>query len=115
MSDQLVTYESNDGIALFTINRADKMNALSNGVVAQLRDHLLDFEASDDRVGIVTGAGDRAFSVGADLKDPPRDPDLWECMPGVGVDRARETMLGTRSSAQHALCSRFVAHGTLLP
>lgn len=85
MPDPLVTYESNDSIALFTINRPDKMNALSNGVVAELRDHFLDFEQSQDRVGIITGAGDRAFSVGADLKDPPRDPELWECMPGVGV------------------------------
>jgi enoyl-CoA hydratase len=89
VTEQLVTYESTDNIAIFTINRADKMNALSNGVVAALRDHLIAFEASDDRVGIITGAGDRAFSVGADLKDPPRDPELWECMPGVGVQTSK--------------------------
>src|SRR5690606_12792994 len=43
-------------------------------------------QASDDRVAILTGAGDKAFSVGADLHDQPKDPELWECMPGVGVD-----------------------------
>ena len=86
MSSDLVTYESNEGIAVITINRPDKMNALSNGVVASIRDAFIKLNESDDRCAIVTSAGDRAFSVGADLKDPPRDPELWECMPGVGVN-----------------------------
>ena len=86
MSDTLVTYESNNRIAVITINRPDKLNALSNGVVAALRDAMIRYRDSDDRCAILTGAGDRAFSVGADIKDPPRDPDLWECVPGVGVD-----------------------------
>jgi enoyl-CoA hydratase/carnithine racemase len=47
---------------------------------------MLAFTESDDRCAILSGAGDRAFSVGADLVDPPRDPELWECVPGVGVD-----------------------------
>ena len=39
-------------------------------------------QASDDRVAApATGP----FQVGADLTDPAT-PDLWECMPGVGVD-----------------------------
>ncbi len=86
MSEGLVSYESKDGVAVITIDRPDKLNALSNGVVAEMRDALLRFDDSDDRCAIVTGAGERAFSVGADLKDPPRDPELWECMPGVGFD-----------------------------
>lgn len=86
MSDNLVTYESQNAIATITINRPDKMNALSNAVVAELRDAMIRYRDSDDRCAILTSAGDRAFSVGADIKDPPRDPDLWECVPGVGVD-----------------------------
>ena len=85
-TEDLVLYASKDRIATITINRPDKLNALSNGVVAQLRDAMLRLQASDDMCAIVTAAGDRAFSVGADLRDPPRDPQLWECMPGVGVD-----------------------------
>ncbi|MEC8201127.1 MAG: enoyl-CoA hydratase/isomerase family protein, partial [Pseudomonadota bacterium] len=85
-TEDLVLYETKDRIATITINRPDKLNALSNGVVAQLRDAMLRLQASDDMCAIVTAAGDRAFSVGADLQDPPRDPQLWECMPGVGVD-----------------------------
>lgn len=86
MSGELVTYTSENRIAVITLNRPDKLNALSNGLVAELREAMKRLQASDDRCAIVTGAGDRAFSVGADLRDPPRDPDLWECMPGVGVD-----------------------------
>ena len=86
MTDELVTYDSKDGIATITINRPEKLNALSNAVVAGIRDAFIRLNESDDRCAIITGAGDRAFSVGADLKDPPRDPDLWECMPGVGID-----------------------------
>jgi enoyl-CoA hydratase/carnithine racemase len=86
VSGELVTYTSENRIAVITLNRPDKLNALSNGLVIELREAMKRLQASDDRVAIVTGSGDRAFSVGADLTDPPRDPDLWECMPGVGVD-----------------------------
>jgi len=86
MSNDIVTYESKDSIGLITLNRPDKLNALNNEVVAGIRDAMVRFVDSDDRCAILTGAGERAFSVGADLKDPPRDPELWECVPGVGVD-----------------------------
>ena len=81
----LVTYESAGRIAHIQLNRAEKLNALSNQLVLELRDQLEAFQASDDRVAIISAAGDKAFSVGADLKEPPRDPELWECMPGTGV------------------------------
>ena len=83
---ELVTYESNENIAVITINRPEKLNVLSNGVVAAIRDALIRYVDGDDRCAIITGAGDRAFSAGADLTDPPVNPELWECMPGVGVD-----------------------------
>lgn len=85
MSD-VVTYESRDGIAIIILNRPDKLNAIDATVVAALRDAFFRFNASDDRCAILTGAGERAFSAGADLRNPPRDPELWECVPGVGVD-----------------------------
>ena len=81
----VVTYKSEGRIAHIQLNRPEKLNALSNQLVAELRDAFEAFQASDDRVAILSAAGDRAFSVGADLKDPPRNPDLWECMPGTGV------------------------------
>ena len=92
MSGDLVLYDSTDRIATIRLNRPDKLNALSNGLVAELRDALIHFESSDDRVAILTAAGERAFSAGADLRDPPRDPELWECMPGVGVPMTKPTI-----------------------
>lgn len=86
MTDDVVTYEAHDRIATITINRPDKLNALTGDVVTGIRKALIQLNDSDDRCAIIRGAGDRAFSVGADLRDPPRDPALWECMPGVGVD-----------------------------
>ena len=87
MSDQepLVLYESSDRIGRITINRPQRLNALSNALVAELRDAFIRYRDSDDRCAVLTAAGTRAFSVGADITDPPVDPDLWECMPGVGV------------------------------
>ena len=87
MSDQepLVLYESSDRIARITINRPQRLNALSNALVAELRNAFIRYRDSDDRCAILTASGNRAFSVGADITDPPVDPDLWECMPGVGV------------------------------
>ena len=85
MNSELVIYESKEQIALITINRPEKMNALSNDLVAELRDAFIRFRDSDDQCAVLTSSGNKAFSVGADIKDPPVDPDLWECMPGVGV------------------------------
>jgi enoyl-CoA hydratase/carnithine racemase len=92
MSSDIVLYHSKDRIATITLNRPDKLNALSNALVGELRDALIHFEKGDDRVAVLTGAGERAFSAGADLRDPPRDPELWECMPGVGVPLSKPTI-----------------------
>jgi len=84
MSDasDVVTYESVNGIAIITINRADKMNALNEAVIQGLRSAWQRLEDSDDRVAVLHAAGDRAFSVGADIKDPPAE--MWQGVPSVG-------------------------------
>jgi enoyl-CoA hydratase len=78
-----VIYQSRDGVAEITINRPEKYNILTHEVVEQLHAAWLRFNASDDRVAILHGAGDKAFSAGANLKDIPHD--LWRAVPGVGV------------------------------
>ncbi|HKA90562.1 MAG TPA: enoyl-CoA hydratase-related protein [Haliangiales bacterium] len=59
-----------NGVAWITIDRPDVMNALSGEVLHLLEDALA-VVASDANVRLVavTGAGDRAFSAGADLKE----------------------------------------------
>jgi enoyl-CoA hydratase/carnithine racemase len=96
MSD-VVTYTSEDGIATVTLNRADKMNALNEDVIQGLKDAWIRLEESDDRVAILHAAGDKAFSVGADIKNPPAE--MWEGVPSVGVATSKPII-----AALHGWC-----------
>ncbi len=64
-----VLVENTDGVALVTIDRQDALNALNVETLTELRDRLREL-AEDDatRVVVLTGAGDRAFVAGADIK-----------------------------------------------
>jgi methylglutaconyl-CoA hydratase len=81
MSDDLVLYEVRTGTALLTINRADRRNALSRGLIRALTDAF--GRARDDagaRCVVLTGAGS-AFCAGMDLAE------LQESVT-AGADRA---------------------------
>jgi enoyl-CoA hydratase len=61
-------YEVKDGVGRATINRPDRRNALSWGVISGLREVLAAARTDPDvRVIVLTGAGDKAFCAGADL------------------------------------------------
>jgi enoyl-CoA hydratase/carnithine racemase len=65
-----VTLERRGGVALVTLNRPERMNALSRGMVARFGEVGRELASqSDVRLVIVTGAGDKAFCAGADLKE----------------------------------------------
>ena len=78
-----VRYESHDRVVLITIDRAAQRNSINNAVVEGLHEAWRRFAQDSDRVAILTGAGDQAFSAGADLKDPPGD--IWLAMPNLSV------------------------------
>lgn len=82
MSD-VVTYQVDGRTAIITINRADKLNALDEAVIQGLRSALRRFATGEERCAILAADGDRAFSVGADIKNPPLE--MWQGVPGVGV------------------------------
>lgn len=64
-----VLYEKRDRVAHITLNRPESLNAFDRAMHAELRDAWLAFRDDDEVwVAIVTGAGDRAFSAGADVK-----------------------------------------------
>lgn len=84
MSQNVVTYDVVEGgVAVITINRPDKRNALSKEVVAGLEQAWRRFNDGPERAAVLTAAGDQAFTAGADLNDIPHD--LWRAVPGIGV------------------------------
>lgn len=61
-------YEKKDTVGILTINRPEKLNALSNQLMSELKNVLTDIESDENlRVLIITGAGDKAFVAGADI------------------------------------------------
>jgi enoyl-CoA hydratase/carnithine racemase len=69
MAYEFATYEKQGRIAIVTLNRPERMNALHPPAHFELHEIWNDFErAPEVWVGILTGAGDKAFSAGNDLK-----------------------------------------------
>jgi enoyl-CoA hydratase len=64
-----------DQAAIVTLDRPEQLNALSFSILGRLGEVFDDVAASDARVLIVVGAGDRAFCAGADIPEL-RDRDL---------------------------------------
>ena len=100
-----VLYDVADKVAVITLNRPEKRNALNAAMRHGLWDAWRRFEADDTaRVAILTGAGDKAFCAGADLTEmsvdrrgvPPADfmPDL-----GRNIEITKPTIAAVRGIA----------------
>jgi E-phenylitaconyl-CoA hydratase len=64
-----IRYEQDGQIATITIDRPEAMNAMDRDTSRELAEAFQDFDQEARlRVAILTGAGDKAFSAGADLK-----------------------------------------------
>ena len=73
MSEGPVRYEKKDHVAYVTMDRPEVLNAMDRRMHAELAGIWDDVEADDDvRAVVLTGAGERAFSVGQDLKERAR-------------------------------------------
>jgi E-phenylitaconyl-CoA hydratase len=71
-----VLYEVDEQVATVTLNRPDAMNSLDPETLAEVNDAFQRLNTDDEvRVAILTGAGDRAFCTGSDLKKtmPPKE------------------------------------------
>lgn len=81
--DMAVDFEvSEEGIALITINRPERLNAMdAEHYQALSRSWRMVRDDAAIRVAIVTGAGDRSFTTGADIKSfltaPPDLSEMW--------------------------------------
>jgi enoyl-CoA hydratase/carnithine racemase len=68
MPSEEVLYDVDGAVARVTINRPERRNAMSYGVMQGVRDAMARAKADDAvRVVVLTGAGDKAFCAGADL------------------------------------------------
>lgn len=69
MSFETILYEEAEGVATVTLNRPDKLNAVTAVMLAELKEAIADAAANSDiRCLLLTGAG-RAFCAGQDLSD----------------------------------------------
>jgi len=65
-----IDYTKEGNIAIFTINRPQALNAFNMEALRELHEAMVDFRDDPDLwVGIITGAGEKAFCCGADVKD----------------------------------------------
>jgi len=65
-----IEYTQDGRIAIFTINRPEKMNVLNLEAMRQFTEFLKEFRDDDNLwVGILTGTGEKVFSAGVDIKD----------------------------------------------
>ena len=101
MSDLLV--ERRDGVVTLTLNRPEKLNAITGAMWGALREVFEDVAVNrDDRVLVVTGAGD-GFCAGADLvaQDMPRGTGgRLDHMRGVGGSAAALRNIGKPTIAK---------------
>lgn len=68
-------------VTVFTFNNPAKRNCISQTTAKHLQSAFQEFDRSDQRVAIVTGEGQEAFTAGADLREVP---EFWRIAPGVG-------------------------------
>jgi len=70
MSDEVILCEAAEGVATVTLNRPQAMNALNRALRKRLAEVMRQVDADDNvRAVILTGAGERAFTAGLDLKE----------------------------------------------
>src|SRR5437588_5511462 len=92
-SDQELLVNNRDNVLYLTLNRPDKLNALSAGIIGGLLEHLRR-AAGDDNVGavVITGAG-RGFCAGGDIGR------MRERNDNAGGDTGHSTSLDQRIAA----------------
>ncbi len=96
-----VLLERDGPVGIITLNRPEALNALNSAVREEADDAVTTLELDDDiRVIVVTGAGDRAFSAGGDIKEQVATADLSP------LERARRQQAGAPWSWHVATCRK---------
>ena len=76
MAYETLLLERQEGVGIITLNRPDRLNALSLALTMELDQVLAQFEHDEEvKVIIITGAGDKAFSAGADIHEMSQESE----------------------------------------
>lgn len=87
MPYESITLDRDGGVAILTVNRPEQRNALNARVRREMLEALDELREEDEaRVVVITGAGDKAFVAGADIRE----------FAELSVDEQRERMTGRR-------------------
>lgn len=101
-----------DDCVLLRLNRPEALNALSFGVLEEISDALTEVASWKARALIVTGAGEKAFCAGADIKELRNRP-LIECKRGAELGQAAFAQLDRLPFASIAAINGFAFGGGL--
>src|SRR5919108_2687608 len=92
MAYEYILVEKEQGVALLTMNRPDKLNAMNRQLSTELHDAVMQMAADDD-VGciVITGAGERAFAAGGDIHEQRENDRMYtqEELDARGTIRSR--------------------------
>jgi enoyl-CoA hydratase/carnithine racemase len=100
MAYEHILIEREDGVGIVTLNRPQALNAINRKLGTELLDAVKTLDA-DATIGclVITGAGDKAFSAGGDIKEQVEDDKRYS---GEELDR----MGNPRRSLEIAVCSK---------
>ena len=101
-----------DEAVILTLNRPEALNALSFTIIAEISNALDDVAKSDARVLFITGAGDKAFCAGADIKEL-RNRTLVAQKRGAEIGQAAFAKLETLPMPSVALINGYAFGGGL--
>src|SRR6478736_4111151 len=102
MTYEHILVEREDGVGIVTLNRPETLNAMNRKLGAELLDAVKMLE-SDDEIGclVITGAGDKAFSAGGDIKEQVDDDKRF-------TREEQDRMGNPRRALDISICSKPV-------
>ena len=74
---QTILLKRQKGVGIITLNRPERLNALSLALTVELDQAITEFEQDEEvKAIIITGAGDKAFSAGADIHEMSQQSEI---------------------------------------
>ena len=100
MAYEHILVEVEEGVAILTLNRPEKLNAMNRKLQHELHHAVKEAEA-DDAVGclVITGAGERAFSAGGDIHEQLSNDARYS-------DEEQDAMRNRRGSYEISACAK---------